>query len=78
MERLGSWPGWGFARGEPIGSTTPNGHGKAEFSEEAAHGVDTCSASGQIARAQTVQGVDGLLFQGFDGDRSDVFVSGSL
>ena len=28
LERVGSWPGWGFARGGPIGSTTPNGHGR--------------------------------------------------
>lgn len=54
------------------------GDGDAELSEKAANGIDAGSAAGEVPGAQAVQGRDGLLLQGFHGDRRDLLVATSL
>ncbi len=48
------------------------GHGEAEFAQEAAQAVDTLSAGVLPLRADAVQWLDGLLLDGMDGDGLDV------
>ena len=53
-------------------------HGDAELSQEATDGIDTGSAGAEITGAKAVQRIEGLLIQGFDGDRGDVLIASSL
>jgi hypothetical protein len=51
------------------------GDGKAELAQETADGIDACRACGEVAGPKTMQGGDGLLVDGFDGDGSDLLVA---
>jgi hypothetical protein len=54
------------------------GDGDAELSQETTDGIDTGGAGAEITGSKAVQGVDGLLIQGFDRDRCDILVASSL
>jgi hypothetical protein len=47
----------------------------AEFPKEAPDGIDASRSATEIPGAETVQGVDGLLIDGFDGDGRDGLVA---
>jgi hypothetical protein len=58
--------------------TGPEGDDDTELTQETADGVDACGAGGEPTGAETVEGGEGLLVDGLDGDRVDVFVAGGL
>jgi hypothetical protein len=53
-------------------------NGDSELAEEPADGIDTSGAAGEVSGTKPVEGRDGLLIQGFDGDADDVLVSGGF
>jgi hypothetical protein len=56
----------------------PLGDGDAQFSKEAANGVDACGACGQPSRAETVERGKGLLGDRLYGYGRDLFVAVSF
>jgi hypothetical protein len=47
----------------------------AEFPEKTANGVDASRSTTEIAGSEPVQGIDGLLVEGLDGDRRDLLIA---
>jgi len=54
------------------------GNRDAKLAEKTTDGIDTGGAGAEITGAKTVQGRDGLLVQGFNGDRGDILIPSSL
>jgi hypothetical protein len=50
-------------------------NGDSELAEKPADGIDPSGAAGEVPGAKAVEGRDGLLVEGFDGDADDVLVT---
>jgi hypothetical protein len=58
--------------------TSALGNRDAKLAEKTTDGIDTGGAGAEITGAKAVQGIDGLLVQGFDRDRGDVLLASGL